>query len=171
MPLARLDSINATRNILQVSSTTANTYVTGFEANQINVTALTDAVTDGAYIEIPGQWVGRVNTFDQSATPATITLWDYVPSSITAPTKAPLTRVSEVKALWFEAMRLGYLCVFDVNETPGADFGKIVWTGEEYMLAEESRVWDADRRDAGAALYSYTFNLIRRDGNDLVFAS
>jgi hypothetical protein len=171
MPLARLDSINASRNILQASNTTAVSYVTGFEANQINDDAVNDTWTDGAYVEIPGQWVGRLQTSDETAIPATIVLWEYVPSSITPPTKAPLMRISEVKALWFEAMRLGYLCVYDVNETPGADFGKIVWTGEEYMLAEESRLWDADRRDAGAALYSYTFNLIRRDGNDLVFAS
>lgn len=171
MPISRLTSINANRYDLETANTTSVDYVTGFESAQYNTTAAQDAATDAPYVEIPGVWVGRVAVIDNASEPAIITLFDKVPSSITAPTSCVINRISEVKALWFEAMRTGYICVYDVNETPGSDFGKIVWTGEEYMLAEDSKTWDADRRDAGAALYSYTFNLIRRDGNDLVFAS
>jgi hypothetical protein len=166
VPLMRLQSINADRLTLEYDNTVESTYSTPITGVGYQGDLIATALTDGCYISVSGQWVGRL--FDSEAgPPQTLVLYEKVPSSITAPTNCVVTRISDVHALWFEAVRTGYLCVFDMVEEPGADFGKVRWLSQEYMLSEESKAFAPDRRDISAPLYSYTFDLIRRDANDL----
>ena len=166
VPLMRLQSINADRLTLEYDNTVESTYSTpitgaGYQSD------LVLSAASGAYVSIGGQWVSRGFDSDPGPNPVTLVLYEKVPSSITAPTNCVVTRISDVHALWFEAVRTGYLCVFDMVEEPGADFGKVRWLSQEYMLSEESKAFAPDRRDISAPLYSYTFDLIRRDANDL----
>jgi len=169
--LARLTSINANRIQLETDDSPEADYSTSITGAQFQEDLASDALSDGAFVSVGGVWVGRVEDVDTVGPPKYIALFDKIPSSITAPTGCIVSRISDVQALHFEAIRTGYLCVFDMVETPGADFGEIRWLGQEYMLDEDSRSFVPERRDIGAPLYSYTFNLIRRDGNDLSFAS
>jgi hypothetical protein len=167
LAIARLTSINADRVTLEMTYSTELNYVTSITGTQFQDDLLDEADTDGAFVSIGGVWVSRMDTSDDSTEPQKIILNEKVPSSITAPTKCVITRISDVHALWFESVRTGYLCVFDMVETPGADFGKPRWLSQEYMIAEESKSFIPERRDIGAPLYSFTFELIRRDASGL----
>lgn len=170
MVVARLSSINADRKTLETNYTTESTYNSGGITGASYQGDLADDLTsDVAYVSVGDAWISRVSGNDDSTTPQIIVLYEKVPSSITPPTGCTINRISEVYALWFEAVRTGYLIVYDMIETPGSDFGKVRYMSQEYMLAEESKVWAPDRRDNGAPIYSYTFNLIKRDANDLSF--
>lgn len=171
VPLARVSALNADRVTVETNFTTENDYATSITGAQYQVDLVTDADTDGAFVSLGEVWVGRVTDRATGTEPQLIVLAEKVPSSITLPTGCVVTRISDVHALWFEAVRTGYLCVFDAVETPGADFGNVRWLSQEYMLAEDSKQWIPQRRDAGAPIYSYTFSLLRRDANDLSFAS
>lgn len=162
-PIARLGTSGASSVTLDVDGAVETTYTTGITGAQYDSTLASEAATDGAYLNVGGAWVGRVRAVASTG----LSLYEKVPSSTTPPSRCAITRISEVEALWFESLRTGYLCVFDMVETLGGTFGTIRWTGQEYMLDEESKGFTPERRDTANALYSYTFHLKRRDAPGL----
>lgn len=161
--IARLGTSGASSVTLDVDGAVETTYSTGITGAQYDSTLASEAATDGAYVNVGGAWVGRVRAVASTG----LTLYEKVPSSTTPPSRCAITRISEVEALWFEALRTGYLCVFDMVETLGGSFGTIRWTGQEYMLDDDSKGFTPERRDIANALYSYTFHLKRRDASGL----
>lgn len=121
-----------------------------------------DLATTGRYVEVGG-YVSRLRTAHATAP----VLCEEIPSSITVNSGTALNLVSEVHALHREAVRLGYLVVYDVTD----DTGAIRWTSEEYMLAPESARWAGERRDLDNPLYSFSWNLIRRDKTGISLAT
>ncbi len=159
-PIARLGTSGVSSQItLNLNNTIEASYTLGVTETRYSSTLAAAALTAGAYVDIGGVWVGRL--FSQAST--ALGLCDYVPSSVTPPSRCVISRISEVQALWFEAVRTGHLCVFDMVEEAGGSLGNIRWTGAEYMLNEESKVFTPERRDSANSLYSYTFSLKRRD--------
>lgn len=114
----------------------------------------------GKYLLLPGAWVGRI---DDTTDPTLLTLWEKIPANITPPTACALTIISEVHALFFEALRTGYLFVYHTVETPGSTFGSVLWVSSDYCLDESNTTWSPERRSIGLPAYSFTFNLLRRD--------
>lgn len=109
----------------------------------------------GRYVSIAGRWVSRI----RAVTSSTVQLWDAVPSTVTVPALGELVMISEAQALWYEALRLGTFVVFGLDEQTGLP----LWNGESYAMQGGDVTYFAERRDIGNPLYSYTFNLLRKD--------
>ncbi len=109
----------------------------------------------GRYVSIAGRWVSRI----RAVTSSTVQLWDAVPSTVTVPALGELVMISEAHALWYEALRLGAFVVYGLDEQTGLP----LWNGESYAMQGGDVTYFAERRDIGNPLYSYTFNLLRKD--------
>lgn len=149
--VALTTSINATRTgfVLPANSTVN---LSGVEVGF----SLPMLVQQGLYLEIQG-FVARI----KSVSATSIILCETIPNSITlAGTVTYLRLVSEVHALWNEALQLGEILVYNTNDSTG----EILWYPQSYCLAgDETPRFFGERRDIGNALYSYTFSLLRRD--------
>jgi hypothetical protein len=109
----------------------------------------------GRYVSIAGRWVSRI----RAVTSSTVQLWDAVPSTVTVPALGELVMISEAHALWYESLRLGAFVVYGLDEQTGLP----LWNGESYAMQGGDVTYFAERRDIGNPLYSYTFNLLRKD--------
>lgn len=148
--VALATGINVDRNELTIPAT-VTTSLTGIEA----AFSLPSLIPVGAYIEFQG-FVARV----RSVTSTTIQLCETIPTTITLSAYSYIRVVSEVHALWSEALRLGDILVYETSDTTG----EILWYPQSYCLAgDETPRYFGERRDIGNALYSYTFAMLRRD--------
>lgn len=148
--VALATSINADRNTLNIPAGTTVS-LSGIEV-AFSLPVLIEA---GDYIEIQG-FVARV----RSVTPTTIVLCETIPTTISISSLSYIRVVSEVHALWNEALRLGEILVYNTSDSTG----EILWYPQSYCLAsDETPRFFGERRDIGNALYSYTFSLLRRD--------
>jgi hypothetical protein len=157
--VGRFASFGATRDIVNITAPSTAT-LSGIS----NLYLDADVPTEGAYLQV-GTWLSRIRGVVSSTQ---ITLAEAVPSSVTVTAGSPLVQVSEVHGLWELAVRLGYLVVYG---PPLDGSSTLRWTSEEYMLAPESARWGAERRSLDDPLYSYSWQLIRRDVSGLTLAS
>ena len=107
------------------------------------------------YISIGGRWVARV----RAKTATSIQLWDKVPAGIDVTSQLEITQVSEAHALWFEAVRLGTLHVYGMDESTGQPY----YNASSYALSSGEPSFQPTRLDIGNALYSKTFDLIKKE--------
>jgi hypothetical protein len=148
--VALATGINVDRNELTIPAT-VTTSLTGIEA----AFSLPSLIPIGAYIEFQG-FVARV----RSVTSTAIQLCETIPTTITLSAYSYIRVVSEVHALWSEALRLGDILIYETSDTTG----EILWYPQSYCLAgDETPRYFGERRDIGNALYSYTFAMLRRD--------
>jgi hypothetical protein len=157
--IARVASIDSDRVTLTINAPSTAT-LSGISSPYYQSDLASAGV--GRMVELGG-WVSRLRSVSASS----IVLAEEVPSSVTVNAGTVLNLVSEVHALHREAVRLGYLTVYETTDSDGS----IRWVSSEYMLAPESARWAGERRDVDNPLYSYSWSLIRRDKTGLTLAS
>lgn len=145
--------INGARDTLNFTDFTALPNQTGTGLTNPGYTE--ELVELNRYISIGGRWVGRV----RAKTATSIQLWDKVPAGIDVTSQIEITQVSEAHAVWFEAVRLGTLHVYGMDETTGQPY----YNAASYALASGESNFQPTRLDIGNALYSKTFDLIKKE--------
>jgi hypothetical protein len=145
--------INGNRDTLNFTDFTALPNLTA--SGLTNPSYTESKVELGRYISIGGRWVGRV----RAKTATSIQLWDKVPADIQVVSQLEITQVSEAHALWFEAVRLGTLHVYGMDEETGQPY----YNAASYAIASGEAGYQPSRLDIGNALYSKTFELVKKE--------
>ena len=145
--------INGNRDTLNFTDFTALPNLTA--SGLTNPSYTESKVELGRYISIGGRWVGRV----RAKTATSIQLWDKVPADISVVAQLEITQVSEAHALWFEAVRLGTLHVYGMDEETGQPY----YNAASYAIASGEAGYQPSRLDIGNALYSKTFELVKKE--------
>ena len=107
------------------------------------------------YVSIGGRWVGRV----RAKTATSIQLWDTVPADISVVPQLEITQISEAHALWVEAVRLGTMHIYGMDEETGQPY----YNAASYAIASGEAAYQPARLDIGNALYSKTFELVKKE--------
>lgn len=110
---------------------------------------------EGRYICIANRYVARIKT----TTTNTLQLYEKIPVSITIPVLSQVTQISDAHALWYEAIRVGAFVIYGLDESTGLP----LWNGATYAISNGEQVFSPERRDIGNPLYSFTYDLIRKD--------
>jgi hypothetical protein len=145
--------INGNRDTLNFTDFTSlpNQTASGFT----NLGYTEEKVELNRYISIGGRWVGRV----RAKTATSIQLWDTVPADIQVVPQLEITQISEAHALWFEAIRLGTMHIYGMDEETGQPY----YNAASYAIASGEPNFQPTRLDIGNALYSKTFDLIKKE--------
>lgn len=151
--LASSGQINGARDTLNFTNFTALPNLTATGLTNPGYTQ--ELIELNRYISIGGRWVARV----RAKTATSIQLWDTVPAGIAVDPLLEITQISEAHALWFEAVRLGTLHVYGMNEQTGQPY----YNASSYALASGEPNFQPTRLDIGNALYSKTFDLIKKE--------